>query len=115
MKGNLNKTKNDYPILLKSGATDLRRQEKTLIELVKQNYRNGIQSNTLYAFSNKTNKAIKILKVNQDTSTILVKVKRENGFSWPEYHNKQEEGYTVELKDEKKKDFLKIIGINNLF
>jgi hypothetical protein len=61
MKGNLNKTKNDYPIILKSGATDLGRQEKTLIELVKQNYRNGIHSNTLYAFSNKGNNSIKII------------------------------------------------------
>jgi hypothetical protein len=115
MKENINKPKNDFPLILKSGATDLRRQEKTLIELVKQNYRNGIQSNTLYAFSNKNNNTIKILKVNPDTSTMLVKIKGEKSFLWPEYHAKGDKGYTVELKDEKKKKFLETIGINNIF
>jgi hypothetical protein len=115
MKANINKPKNDFPLILKSGATDLRRQEKTLIELVKQNYPDSLQHNTLYAFSNKNNNTIKILKVNYDTSTMLVKIKRKNPFSWPEYHAKGNEGYTVELRDEKRKDFLETIGITNLF
>jgi hypothetical protein len=115
MKANVNKPKTDFPLILKSGATDLRRQEKTLCELVKHNYPNGIQHNTLYAFSNKNNNTIKILKVNPDTSTMLVKIKRKNQFSWPEYHAKGGESYTVELRDEKKKCFLETIGITNLF
>ena len=100
----------DYPVILKSGSSDLRRQEKTLIKLINSNYQEGIQNNNLYAFSNTANNAIKILKINNDNSIKILKLKRSEPFPWPEYKKKGEAGYTVELTGEKKKEFLKIIG-----
>jgi ribosomal protein S1 len=84
-----------------------------LAELAAKNYLEGVKPGVLYAFSNKNNTAIKIVKVNQDKSMTLLKLKRNEPYPWPEYHKKGEEGYTVELNGEKKKEFLKIIGCPN--
>lgn len=102
--------KEETPIILKSGATDLRRQERTLTELAERNYLEGVKHGVLYAFSNKNNTTIKIVKVHTDESITLVKLKRNEPFPWPEYHKKGETGYTVPLTGEKKKEFLKLIG-----
>ena len=99
---------NDTSLVLKSGATDLRRQEKSLVKLSENNL-DGIKPNTLYGFSNKKNTAIKMIKINPDSSITMIKVKRENPYPWPEYVEKGKEGYTVELNGEKKKEFLKEI------
>ena len=111
MKNNKDKEviKKDIPIILKSGATDLRRQEKSLVKLVENNL-DGIKPNTLYGFSNKNNTAIKMIKINPDSSLTMIKLKRENPYPWPGYVEKGKEGYTVELNGEKKKEFLKGIG-----
>ena len=102
--------KNDTPIILKSGGTDLRRQEKTLTELVENNYPGGIKKNVPYGFANKTTTTIKLVIKNSDASTIMVKVKSDKPHPWPEYKEKGQEGYTVELNGDKKKEFLKGIG-----
>jgi hypothetical protein len=105
-----NKEISENKIILKSGATDLRRQERTLTELAERNYLDGVKPGVLYAFSNKNNNAIKIVKVNSDTSISLLKLKGEEPYPWPEYHKKGEKGYTVALTGKKKKQFLQIIG-----
>ena len=110
MKDAETKLSNEGRIILKSGSTDLRRQERTLIKLVANNYEEGMKKNNLYAFSNTFNNTIKILKINNDNSIAMIKLKRENPFPWPEYREKGEEGYTVELTGEKKQSFLKEIG-----
>ena len=99
----------DKPIIKKSGATDLRRQERTLVALAENNYAGGIKEDTLYAFSNKNRNTIKIVEV-KEGSTIMVKIKRKIPFPWPEYIERGKEGYTVELTGEEKKKFLKEIG-----
>jgi len=111
MNNNNKKYQSKSPIILKSGSTDLRRQEKSLIELVNNNYPDGIVRNTLYAFSNKKNTTLKIVKVNYDNSTIMIKFKREEPFSWIEYKEKGTEGYTVELRGKEKEQFLEDIGL----
>jgi ATP-dependent 26S proteasome regulatory subunit len=100
----------ESPIILKSGATDLRRQEKTLAELADRNYEEGIKPGILYAFSNKTNTVVKLIRMNEDLSITLLKVKRSAPYPWPDYHKKGDPGYTVELTGEKRKQFLDIIG-----
>ena len=100
---------NGTSLVLKSGATDLRRQEKSLIKLAENNL-DGIKPNTLYGFSNKNNTAIKMIKINPDSSLTMIKVKRLNPYPWPGYVEKGKEGYTVELDGEKKREFLKGIG-----
>ena len=99
----------DSIAVLKSGATDLRRGEGKLLELADNNYSGGIKKYVLYAFSNKNRNTIKIVKVKED-STIMVKIKRNTPFSWPEYVEKGKEGYTVQLEGEEKRKFLKEIG-----
>ena len=99
----------DNPIVIKSGATDLRRGEGKLLELAEKNYSERIKEDTLYAFSNKNNNTVKIVKVKED-STIMVKIKRNTPFLWPEYVEKGKEGYTVELTGQEKKEFLREIG-----
>ena len=99
----------DKPIVIKSGATDLRRQERTLVLLAENNYPGGIKYDVLYAFSNKNRNTIKIVEV-KEYSTIMVKIKRNTPFPWPDYIEKGKEGYTVELTGEKKRKFLKEIG-----
>ena len=96
-------------IIIKSGATDLRRQEQKLIELAEANYQGGVRENTLYAFSNKNNTTIKMIKVNSDSIT-MIKVKSDKPYPWPGYVEKGKEGYTVELDGKKKSEFLKGIG-----
>jgi hypothetical protein len=105
-----NKEAGERPIILKSGATDLRRQERTLTELAERNYPDGVKPGVLYAFSNKNNTAIKIVKVDADAGVSLLKLKRKEPYPWPEYHKKGEEGYTVALTGKKKKRFLRTIG-----
>ena len=109
MGKNKNKSTNEHPLILKSGATDLRRQEKTLTELVQHNFSNGVTSNVLYGFSNRTNTSIKILKLSSDNSTLMIKIKRSKPYPWPEYKKKGEAGYVVELVGKDKKSFLKEI------
>jgi hypothetical protein len=99
-----------FPIILKSGATDLRRHESKLVELVKHNYQDGIKPGVTYGFSNKNKTAIKLLAVNPDASVSIVKLKREKPYVWPEYQEKGKEGYVVELEGEKKQAFLNEIG-----
>ena len=107
----MNMIKNDNnPLVLKSGSTDLRRQEKTLIKLVNDNYSEGIKGNTIYGFCNSYCNTIKLMKINENNSVILMKIKSDKGFSWPEYKEKGENGYTVELTGDNKNQFLKDIG-----
>ena len=111
MKKNKNKEviEKDFPLILKSGATDLRRQEKSLVKLAENNL-DGIKLNTLYGFSNKNNTSIKMIKINTDSSLTMIKVKRKNPYPWPGYVEKGKEGYTVELNGVKRSEFLKGIG-----
>jgi len=107
----MNMTKNDiHPLILKSGSTDLRRQEKTLIKLVNDNYSEGIKENSIYGFCNSYCNTIKLMKINEINSVILMKIKFNKRLSWPEYKKKGENGYTVELTGDNKKKFLKDIG-----
>ena len=92
-------------IVIKSGATDLRRQERKLIELAEKCF-DGIEQNTLYAFSNKNNTAIK----SASNSVTMIKVKRDTPYPWTEFKEKGERGYAVELSGKSKKKFLKTIG-----
>ena len=103
----------DLLIVLKSGSTDLRRQEKKLVELIKNNYKDGIEHGVTYGFSNKKKTAIKLISLNQDGSVSMVKLKREKPYPWPEYQEKNKEGYVVSLEGEKKECFLKEIGYPN--
>ena len=106
-----NKSKNkNLQIILKSGATDLRRQEKTLIELINNNYPDEIKPNVIYGFSNTNGNAIKLLKMNPEKSIKLLKIKGEGKYPWPEYQEKGKEGYTVSLSGKDKKKFLDLIG-----
>ena len=109
MSNNKKKSDNESSLILKSGATDLRRQEKSLLELADRNYPEGLKANVLYAFSNKNNTSIKIVKKNSDSSTMLIKLKREKPYPWIEYKAKGTDGYTVELKGTNKKQFLREI------
>ena len=97
-----NEEKKGLPIVLKSGSTDLRRQEKKLVELIKNNYKDGIKQGVTYGFSNKTNTAIKLIALNQDESVSMVKLKREKPYPWPEYQEKNKDGYVVSLEGKKK-------------
>ena len=103
----------ELPILLKSGSTDLRRQEKSLTELIEKNYKGGMQLGRTYGFSNRKNTAIKFLVVNQDASVGLVKLKRTKPYPWPKYQEKGNEGYVVALEGKKKRAFLKKVGYTN--
>ena len=98
----------DTPLILKSGATDLRRQEKTLMNLVQQHYPDGMKNNVFYGFSNTSKTAIKLLKIKTDASVMLVKLKRDAPYPWPEY--RENGGYTVTYSGEAKRDFFKQIG-----
>ena len=109
MKNKCNITDSDCPLILKSGATDLRRQERALTKIVEQNYSEGVKTNVLYGFSNKSNTTIKLLKINPDSSTMLIKLKRNIPYPWFEYEQKSMNGYTVTLAGEKKKEFLEKI------
>jgi len=111
-KGNEDKHKinTDSPLILKSGASDLRRQEKTLVKLIADNYQGGIKKNNLYGFSNGTTNVIKILKINEDNNITMLKLKRGKPFPWPPYKEKGTDGYTITLVDEKKKMYLNEIG-----
>ena len=106
-------TKKANPIILKSGSTDLRRQEKKLVELIENNYKGGIEHGVTYGFSNKTKTAIKLIALNQDESVSMVKLKREKPYPWPEYQEKNKEGYVVSLVSKKKEAFLKEVGYPN--
>ena len=108
------KTINNYncPLILKSGATDLRRQEKALTNLIEQKYPKGIKNNFIYGFSNKNNTAIKLLKTKPDTSIILIKLKRNKPYPWPEYMDNG--SYIVTYTGEKKKIFLKKLGFKRV-
>jgi len=101
-------------LILKSGATDLRRQETALTKIIEQHYSGGVKNNVYYGFSNKNNTTIKLLKINPDTSTVLVKLKHNGRYSWPEYKEKGENGYTVTLTAGEKKDFLNSIGFQEI-
>jgi hypothetical protein len=110
MKETKKETGAGFPIILKSGATDLRRHESKLVELVNHNYKDGIKPGVTYGFSNKNRTAIKLVAVNRDASVSIVKLKRGKPYEWPEYHEKGQEGYVVELKGQTKQDFLDEIG-----
>ena len=103
----------ELPIILKSGSTDLRRQEKKLVELIENNYKGGIQYGVTYGFSNRNNTAIKLIVLNKDASVSMVKLKREKPYEWPTYQEKDKEGYVVSLEGETKQVFLKEIGYPN--
>lgn len=98
------------PLVIKSGTTDLRRSERTLTELAEKNYSEGLKVDTLYAFSNKSKSTIKIVKLNNDASITMIKLKREKPYPWIAYKEKGTDGYTVELNGTEKRKFLKEIG-----
>jgi hypothetical protein len=110
MKAEKEETGMGFPLVLKSGATDLRRHESKLVEVVKNNYQDGIKTGVTYGFSNRHKTSIKLVAVNPDASISIVKLKREKPYIWPEYKEKGKEGYVVELAGEKKQAFLKEIG-----
>ena len=115
MKSKDTKTISDCTLILKSGATDLRRQERALTDIIEQHYPDGIKDNVYYGFSNKSKTTIKLLKNNPDTGTVLVKLKHNGRYSWPEYQEKGENGYTVTLTGVKKRDFLNKLGIGRVY
>lgn len=104
----------DCPLILKSGSTDLRRQERALTKIIEQNYSEGVKENVIYGFSNKSNTTIKLLKINPDTSTMLIKLKRKIPYPWLEYEQKGMNGYTVTLDNKKKKDFFNKIDFKEI-
>ena len=112
MKKQQNEPEYNNKVILKSGSSDLRRGEKSLIKLIVNNYHEGFRINYLYAFINDDNTAIKLVKKNTDDTIALMKLKREKAFTypWPEYQPKGQEGYTKTLTDEEGSSFLKSIG-----
>ena len=101
-------------LILKSGATDLRRNENTLGELVRRNYPKGIEPNATYAFANKSQTTIKITKTYPDNTVMILKVKRDKQFDWVDYVKKGEEGYIVELRGKDRDNFHKKNNIPKL-
>ena len=94
-------------LILKSGATDLRRSENTLRELVMRNYPNGIEPNATYGFTNKSQNTIKLTKTYPDNTRMILKIKRDIPYDWFKYTEKGKEGYIVELRGKERDQFHK--------
>jgi hypothetical protein len=98
-------------IIIKSGATDLRREEKALSKIITGNMEENILSCNMYAFANKTAKIVKVIKQNPDGSTTMYKKHSDNQIlQWPEFKEKNEAGHKITLKGDKRKEFLGKIG-----
>ena len=101
-------------LVLKSGASDLRRQEKTLSSLIEHNLEEGVKKGVTYGFCNSSNNTIKLMKANENGSISLFKIKSPEPFEWPAFQEKGKEGYTVTLEGKEKEQFLKDKGIPNI-
>jgi hypothetical protein len=102
----------ENPFILKSGATDLRRSGRTLLDFAAPNYKGGIKLNTAYFFCNNNQKTIKmaVKYANNDYYTAI----RNNctPFNWPEFVEKGNDGYIIELKGDDRKVFLNETGFH---
>ena len=99
------------PIILKSGATDLRRNEKSLISFIEVNLNGGVKTDTLYGFCNSKRDTLKLFKIEKNGDTMLLKTKTKSVYPWPDYKPKGEEGYTITLNGKDKTKFLKKCNI----
>ena len=102
--------KSNDELVVKTGASDLRRQEKTLSSLINTHYEEGVKTDVTYAFCNSARNTIKLMTVDEKGDILLVKAKTGGQYQWPEYKEKGKEGYTLTLKGERKNQFLDTIG-----
>ena len=101
-------------LIIKSGASDLRRQEKTLSSLIEHNIQEGIKTGVTYGFCNSSQNTIKLMKVEGNGDITLLKSKSHEPYEWPAYQEKGKDGYTVTLEGEEKKKFLDDNGVPNI-
>jgi hypothetical protein len=111
MSDNKLKTSDKQTLLIKSGATDMRRNEKSLGKMLKERMCEEIKANSLYAFANKNVNIVKVVHYKEDGSVSLFKNHAESKIAeWPKYQEKGNAGYTIRLTGKEKNNFLKSIG-----
>jgi hypothetical protein len=103
--------KKETDLVIKSGATDLRRSEIALTHIVVNRMGQDMLTGNMYAFTNKNLTRIKVIQKKPDGISMFKK-SSENPIKkdWPEYNPSTESGYTVKLSGKEKKQFLKDIG-----
>ena len=101
---------NEIPLIIKSGATDLRRSGRTLLDLVANHYPEGVKLNTPYFFCNKSRTTIKMAEKLSGGNYITVIRNSDVPVEWLPYVEKGNMGYTVEYRGEDRSKFLKETG-----
>jgi hypothetical protein len=95
-------------LIIKSGATDLRRGATKLFNdnITKiGNPKNG----DVWAYANKPKTTVKLVMKKPD-NTCMVTVHYKQPVDWPEYQPSDKPGHTVTLQGNEKEKFLKDIG-----
>jgi hypothetical protein len=92
-------------LIIKNGATDCRRSEKALSEVVDQRMHMNSHSGDMYGFANSTQTIAKVIQ-HDETGAILYKKHSDTPFKWPQYDS----GVSV-LEGSQAKEFLADIGL----
>jgi hypothetical protein len=99
----------DQLLIMKSGATDLRRGAKELREITKERMAQDPSAGNMHAFANKPKTTIKILK-NDDDGTIMVTKYLNKPVEWPPYQPNDKPGHTITLSGKEKDEQLEKLG-----
>ena len=95
-------------VIVKTGVTDLRRSETTLSEIIREKIHRDPNDGNIYAFSNKTQMIVKLVK-RQDDGIVLYKKRFDSPIKWPEYDKS-----SIILSEKESARFLKEIGLSGI-
>jgi hypothetical protein len=96
-------------LIMKSGATDLRRGPKQLENVIQNRMGYDPSNGNMYGFANKPKKTLKIIQEKKDGTTLITRHLKEPA-EWPEYQPPDKPGHTLTLSGQEKEDQLKKLG-----